>query len=60
MNVPVVSIPREETQPVFGFLGMVALLYLARSSEGTKELLGWKPVQLGLLADLEQGHYFTE
>ncbi|NQX71856.1 SDR family oxidoreductase [Paenibacillus alba] len=60
VDVPVVSIPREEAQAIFGFLGMVASLDLARSSEGTKELLGWKPVQLGLLADLEQGHYFTK
>ncbi|QKS46576.1 SDR family oxidoreductase [Paenibacillus cellulosilyticus] len=60
LDVPVVSIPREEAQAVFGFLGMVASLDLARSSEGTKELLDWKPVQLGLLADLEQGHYFTK
>ncbi|MEC0228182.1 SDR family oxidoreductase [Paenibacillus alba] len=60
VDVPVVSIPREEAQAIFGFLGMVASLDLARSSEGTKELLGWKPVQPGLLADLEQGHYFTK
>ncbi|MFX3631628.1 MAG: SDR family oxidoreductase [Candidatus Pristimantibacillus sp.] len=60
LNVPVVSIPREEAQAAFGFLGMVASLDLARSSEGTKDLLGWKPVQHGLLADLEQGHYFTK
>lgn len=60
LDVPVVSIPREEVQEVFGFLSMVAPLDLARSSEGTKELLGWKPVHRGLLADLEQGHYFTK
>jgi nucleoside-diphosphate-sugar epimerase len=60
VDVPVVSIPLEEAQAIFGFLGMVASLDLARSSEGTKELLGWKPVQQGLLADLEQGHYFTK
>ncbi|MBM6996877.1 SDR family oxidoreductase [Paenibacillus sp. DXFW5] len=60
LDVPVVSIPHEEAQAVFGFLGMVASLDLARSSEGTKELLGWKPLQQGLLADLEQGHYFLK
>lgn len=60
VDVPVVSIPREEAQAIFGFLGMVASLDLARSSEGTKELLGWKPVQHGLIADIEQGHYFTK
>ncbi|THF77580.1 SDR family oxidoreductase [Cohnella fermenti] len=60
LDVPAVGIPREEAQAIFGFLGMVASLDLARSSEGTKALLGWKPVQPGLLADLEQGHYFAE
>ncbi|KAF4326100.1 hypothetical protein G195_000154 [Phytophthora kernoviae 00238/432] len=60
VDVPVVSIPPEEAQAIFGFLAMVASLDLARSSEGTKELLGWQPVQHGLLADLEQGHYFTK
>lgn len=60
LDVPVVSIPHEEAQAVFGFLSMVASLDLARSSEGTKELLGWKPLQQGLLADLEQGHYFIK
>ncbi|MBO7743539.1 SDR family oxidoreductase [Paenibacillus sp. MWE-103] len=59
-NVPVVGISREEAQAIFGFVGMVASLDLARSSEETKALLGWKPVQPGLLADLEQGHYFAK
>ncbi|MGP0587455.1 SDR family oxidoreductase [Paenibacillus timonensis] len=60
LDVPVVSIPHEEAQAVFGFSGMVASLDLARSSKGTKELLGWEPLQQGLLADLEQGHYFIK
>lgn len=60
LDVPVISIPHEEAQAVFGFLGMVASLDLARTSEGTKELLGWEPLQQGLLADLEQGHYFIK
>ncbi|WP_405157172.1 SDR family oxidoreductase [Paenibacillus sp. FSL K6-0108] len=60
LDVPVVSISREEAQASFGFLSVVASLDLARSSKATKELLGWKPVQLGLLPDLEQGHYFSK
>ncbi|AZN40969.1 SDR family oxidoreductase [Paenibacillus albus] len=59
LNVPVVSIPREEAESYFGFLGLVASLDMPRSSEKTQELLGWKPAQPGLISDLEQGHYFN-
>jgi len=60
LNVPVVSISREEAGVHFGFLAMLAGLDFPRSSEGTQELLGWRPVQPGLIADLEQGHYFNK
>lgn len=60
LNVPVVSISQDEAQAAFGFLGMVASLDMPRSNAQTKELLGWKPVQQGLIADLEQGHYFNK
>lgn len=59
LNLPVVSIPREETEAHFGsFLGMVAAVDRPRSSASTQELLGWRPVHPRLLADIEQ-HYFT-
>ncbi|GLX69844.1 SDR family oxidoreductase [Paenibacillus glycanilyticus] len=58
LNVPVVSIPREEAEAHFGFLGMLAAHDFPRSSAATQELLGWKPVQPGLLEDLAQEHYF--
>jgi hypothetical protein len=25
----------------------------------TRELVGWEPVQAGLIADLDEGHYFV-
>jgi hypothetical protein len=28
------------------------------SSAQTQEILGWSPIQLGLIADLEKGRYF--
>jgi nucleoside-diphosphate-sugar epimerase len=60
LNLPVVSISREEADAHFGpFLGVVAARDFPRSSVQTQELLGWRPVHLGLIADLEQGHYFN-
>ncbi|KWX78527.1 3-beta hydroxysteroid dehydrogenase [Paenibacillus riograndensis] len=65
LNVPAVSIPPEEAAAHFGFLGTIASfditgLYNTRqASLATRELLGWKPVQPGLIADLEEGHYFA-
>ena len=59
LNLPVVSISREETDAHFGaFLGMVAARDLPRSSAQTQALLGWHPVHPGLIADLER-YYFT-
>jgi nucleoside-diphosphate-sugar epimerase len=59
LNLPVVSISREEADGHFGaFLGAVAERDFPRSSAGTQELLNWRPVHPGLIADIEQ-HYFT-
>lgn len=60
LNLPVVSISREEAVAHFGFLGTLAALDIPRSSAETQELLGWRPRQSGLLEDLEQGHYFKK
>ncbi|WP_407313222.1 SDR family oxidoreductase [Desulfosporosinus sp. SB140] len=59
LNLPVVSISREEADAHFGFLGAIAALDIPRSSVQTQELLGWRPVHPGLISDLEQGHYFN-
>jgi nucleoside-diphosphate-sugar epimerase len=58
LNLPVVSISREETGDHFGFLGTIAALDIPRSSVQTKVLLGWRPIHPTLISDLEQGHYF--
>lgn len=65
LNVPTVSITPEEAAAHFGFLGPIAAFDLAgmfntaRWSLATRELLGWQPMQPGLIADLEEGHYFA-
>lgn len=58
LNLPVVSISREEADAHFGFLSSIAALDIPRSSIETQKLLGWRPVHPALIPDLEQGHYF--
>jgi nucleoside-diphosphate-sugar epimerase len=60
LNLPIVSISREEADAHFGFLGALAAHDFPRSSIRTQELLNWKPTHPGLLADLEQGDYFDK
>ena len=58
LNLPVVSIPREEAAAHFGWLGAFASIDNPTSSAATQELLGWRPAHPGLLANLEEGSYF--
>jgi nucleoside-diphosphate-sugar epimerase len=58
LDVPVVSIPAEDAGEHFTWLGGFLGLDAPASSAWTRELLGWEPTQPGLIADLEQGHYF--
>ncbi len=58
LDVPVVALPVEQAGDHFGFLGPIFSLDCPASSTLTQQWLGWHPVQPGLLADLEQGHYF--
>ncbi len=58
LNVPVVGIAREEADAHFGFLGTLAALDIPRSNAAARALLEWHPVRPGLIADLEQPHYF--
>jgi nucleoside-diphosphate-sugar epimerase len=63
LNVPVLSIPREEADAHFGFAGAIAALdipsVMPGSTAQTRELLGWETVHPRLIEDLEQGHYFN-
>jgi nucleoside-diphosphate-sugar epimerase len=60
LNLPVVSISREEAADHFSFLSVFVPLDNPTSSTQTQELLGWRPVQPALIPDLEEGHYFTD
>ncbi|UOQ53982.1 SDR family oxidoreductase [Hymenobacter cellulosivorans] len=59
LNVPVVSLTAEEAPGHFGWMARFVGLDMAASSTLTQQRLGWQPTHPGLLADLEQGHYFA-
>jgi nucleoside-diphosphate-sugar epimerase len=58
LNLPVVSIPVQEAPDHFGFLGAFFARDIVVSSARTREMMGWEPVQPGLIPDLDEGHYF--
>jgi nucleoside-diphosphate-sugar epimerase len=60
LNVPVVSISTENAAEHFGWLGGFVAIDSPASSALTSELLGWQPTQLGLIDDLDKGHYFDD
>ena len=59
LGVPVKSIPLEEAGAHFGFIAMFAGLDMPASGALTQQRLGWKPREIGLLADIGQPGYFA-
>jgi nucleoside-diphosphate-sugar epimerase len=58
LNLPVVSKSREEAADHFGWIARFFGVDSLASSALTQERLGWRPVQPGLIADLNAEHYF--
>jgi nucleoside-diphosphate-sugar epimerase len=58
LKVPVVSISSDKAAEHFGWLGLFAGLDLPASSALTRKSLGWRPIQRGLILDLEEAHVF--
>jgi nucleoside-diphosphate-sugar epimerase len=60
LGVPAVSIPLDVLMlpGYYGFLANLVTLDLPASSLITRQTLGWEPKQPGLLADMDNGHYF--
>jgi hypothetical protein len=56
----VTGVPREEAAGHFGLFGLFASIDDPASSALTQKRFGWHPVQPGLIADLDEGHYFKE
>ncbi|TCC23657.1 SDR family oxidoreductase [Kribbella speibonae] len=60
LHLPAVSIPADELMVpgYFGFLANIVTQDYPASNLITRRTLGWEPTQPGLLAGLENGHYF--
>jgi nucleoside-diphosphate-sugar epimerase len=58
LDLPVRSVPTDQAQEHFGWIGPMFAFDAPASSAVTQQLLGWKPTHPGLIADLDAGHYF--
>jgi nucleoside-diphosphate-sugar epimerase len=58
LKVPVLSLSPEKAAAHFGWLAMFAGLDLPASSAQTRQRLGWRPIERGLVPDLEEMNYF--
>jgi nucleoside-diphosphate-sugar epimerase len=59
LGIPATSISADEADGHFGFLGAFVQLDNPTSTELTRQRAGWQPTHPGLIADLEEGHYFA-
>ena len=60
LGVPAVSIPAEDAGAQFGWLGAFLAIDVRASSEITRDALDWQPTHVGLIDDLNAGHYFAD
>ncbi|HEY0716439.1 MAG TPA: NAD-dependent epimerase/dehydratase family protein [Streptosporangiaceae bacterium] len=58
LGLPAAGLPAGQAAEHFRAFPFITL-DLTMPNGATRELLGWEPVQPGLLADLDEGHYFT-
>jgi nucleoside-diphosphate-sugar epimerase len=59
LSVPEVSINAEDAGAHFTWMAHFVAMDSPASGAVTQELMKWEPTQQGLIADLDQGHYFT-
>ncbi|HWG25915.1 SDR family oxidoreductase [Actinospica sp.] len=60
LGLPVKSLAPDEVEGYFGWFAHFAAIDNPASSALTREWLGWRPEHVGLIEDLEAGHYFTK
>ncbi|MFF3754837.1 SDR family oxidoreductase [Streptomyces sp. NPDC002018] len=59
LGLPVASVSPDDAAGHFTWLAAFLGMDSPASSAHTRELLGWRPTQPGLLDDLDKGHYFA-
>jgi nucleoside-diphosphate-sugar epimerase len=59
LGVPAVSVAPEQAGEYVGFLGGFWGFDGPATARVTHDLLGWEPTRPGLIADLEESHYFA-
>ena len=59
LGIPTVSIPADGLEAHFGLLAAAIVLDNPTSALLTRRILGWEPTHPGLIADFDNGDYFT-
>jgi nucleoside-diphosphate-sugar epimerase len=59
LDLPTITVAPADAAEHFGWLGAFFALDAPASSALTQSRLGWAPREIGLMADLEAGHYFA-
>jgi len=58
LGIPTESIDRDNAMNHFGWIGGFFGAEASADNDITKQLLAWQPTEVGLLADLDLGHYY--
>jgi hypothetical protein len=58
LDIPVASIPPEDSVAHFGWIGTIWAIDAPASNSLTRERLAWRPTGPGLIEDLDSDHYF--
>jgi nucleoside-diphosphate-sugar epimerase len=58
LRLPVVSVPADQADAHFGWLGGFFAADAPASNTLTRERTGWEPTHQGLIADLDAGYYY--
>jgi nucleoside-diphosphate-sugar epimerase len=58
LEIPAVSVPADQAAGHFTAFPFITM-DITMPNEATRELLSWEPTHPGLIADLDEGHYFA-